>query len=315
MLIIICGVIITSIVFIKNNTDKSGVVSQSKETSQTSKTESTSPTPAPTVQVTPSPQPVSTPVETDIGQILYEKKVDLNGDNIDEDVQIRKIKDKTDSQEYDGVLVITGKDTMIKETFLQRSETNLLGVFSGVEFVDLDNDGAKDVFITIPDVGADFNISYFYAYNYKKQKAYSYNSDNMDLIGNLIGNFKFNYAGNGILNIKNDSFGFTSDINLKDNAGFSSSEDLNKASYNKAWIPTPPVDIDQNTKLDLFKTNKNQWEVEIPLTIFGQATSDILGNINTYFSFTKDFKLSLTSFEVQEINGSGKKVVGSKITQ
>lgn len=313
IIIVISGLIIFSVLVIKNNKDKAVGPSQSNETSQINSVINITPTPIPTQEVLPTTQPEPTTSEPDTGEILFEKKIDLNNDKVDETVQIEKIKSKTDSQGYEGVLKITDKEHTIKASFLNRTQESLTGVFTSVEFKDLDGDGVKDIFITIPDVGAEFNISYFFAYNYKNQKAYSYNYDNMDLVGNLIQDFKLNYSGNGLLTVKNEKFNFTADISLKDNAGFSDSDKLNKSTYDKAWISPQSIDLDQNAKLILMTTSKNQQEIKVPFIIFGQATSDILGEIDTFFSFNNDFKPILKRFEVHEFHGNKKNMVGKKI--
>lgn len=307
IVIVICVIVIASILIIKNNKDKAVAPSQINSI------ESTTPTPTPLEQILPSIQPDLQNIEPTTGEILFEKKIDLDNDNLDETVQVEKVKVEADNNEYQGVLKIIGKEFSANAPFLNRTEGSPTGVFTGIEFEDLDDDGIKDVFITIPDAGAEFNINYFFAYNYKKQKAYSYNFDNTDIVRNLIEGFKLSYGGEGVLTIKNDSFNFNANINLKDNAGYSDSENLNKSAYDKASISSIAIDLDQNVKLGLIKTSKNLVEVKIPLIIFGQATSDILGEIDTFFSFNNDFKPILKRFEVHEFHGNEKNMVGNKI--
>jgi hypothetical protein len=309
IVIVICVIVIASILIMKNNKDRA------VDTSQINSIESTTPAPTPTPleQVIPSTQPDLQTIEPTKGEILFEKKIDLDNDNFDETVQIEKVKVEADNNEYQGVLKITGKEFTANAPFINKTEGSLTGVFTGVEFEDLEGDGIKDVFITIPDAGAEFSINYFFAYNYKKQKAYSYDFDNSDIAKNLIEGFKLGYGGNGVLTIKNDSFKFNANIDLKDNPGYSDSENLNKSAYDKAWVSSQSIDLDQNVKLVLTKTNKNLVEVKIPFIIFGQATSDILGEIDTYFSFNNDFEPILKRFEVHEFHGNEKNMVGNKI--
>lgn len=311
MILVICGIIITSIIIYKDNKNKE-IPTQSNQTTQLNSTENTITTPTPT-ENTPSPTETPSPTsEPEKGEILSEKKVDLDGDSLEEDIQIMKVANSSDNQEYEGVLNINGKDGVVRIPFLKRTEASLFGVFTSVEFVDLDGDGIKDVFITIPDGGAQFNMSYFFAYSYKKQKAYAYQPENTDLVISFIEGFKFNYAGKGILNMRNDAISFKADIDLKDNANFSDSENLNKATYNKTWISTTPIDLNEDSKLILIKNDENKELVKIPFPIFGQATADILGEIDTYFAFNNEFKPVMRSFEVMDYNGNEKNMVGSK---
>ena len=66
--------------------------------------------------------------------------------------------------------------------------------------------------------------------------------------------------------------------------------------------------------MNLFN-DEGRNEIKISLPIFGQSTTDILGEIDTYFNFNYEFNPVLKMFEVQEFNGRNMKSVGTKLIQ
>ena len=175
------------------------------------------------------------------------------------------------------------------------------------EFADLDGDGAKDVFLIIPDSGAAFSLNYFFAYSYKKSKAYSFTTDRS--LSEFAGSFTFKYLGDGKLEIKNDTFTFTAAFDISDSPGLEKDEESNK-SYESSWVEPIPVEISENSRISLVKAEDGAVEIKVPLPVFGRATVDMIGEIDLYYAMGNNFMPVLKSFEVLDFSREGHKSVG-----
>ena len=180
---------------------------------------------------------------------------------------------------------------------------------SSFEFKDLDGDGAKDVFLIIPENGAAFSLNYFFAYSYKKEKAFSFVMDSA--LNDLVGSFAFKYTGSGKLEILNEKLGFTGYFNVADASGFSADDDESNTAYDSSWVEPTPVEIGENSRLALVKTEDGRTAIKVPLPVFGLATSDMIGELDLYYVMDKDFKTVLNSLEIKDFGKEKSETIGT----
>lgn len=238
-----------------------------------------------------------TPVKKE--ELLQSASVDLDSDGINEQVEVlqAEVDDQTQpgTSELEGILRIDGKNDSSDTVFIKKPK-GLTGVLNTVEFRDLDGDGYKDVFITIPDSGAAFTLNYYFAYNYINGKSYKFNTD--AALSDFAGGFQFIYEGRGILRMKNDSYGFTANFDITSGMnGIGPDSEINP-EYERAWVDASPVEISGDSKIALRADAGGRTEVKVPLPVFGLATADMIGEVDMYFSFDADFMPVMKRFEV-----------------
>lgn len=265
-------------------------------------------------QTTPDPteKPSSIPKEA---ELLQSAAVDLDSDGKQEIVEAFQV-GKTGAQEegnseIEGWLRVTGSDRVDEVMFIKK-HSGLTGVMSGMDFKDLDSDGVKDVFMIIPDAGAAFSLNYFYLYNYKTGQTYSYAVDSN--LADFCSQFSFTYIGNGKLEISNANYGFHANFNLDDREEEPFREE-NGPLYERAWVEPTPVEIGENSRLELVDASDGKVEIKVPLPVFGQATADMIGEIDLYYRVEAgSFQPVMQHFEVKDFNRNGiEKIGGSQI--
>lgn len=254
----------------------------------------------------PLPEPV--PEEA---AVLRNDSVDLNADGKPEKITLYQLEIQTSdgAAEHEGRIRIEGEKSSQDSMFVRRP-AGAEGVFTSVEYADLDTDGTRDIFVLIPDSSASFNMHYFYIHSYSRSMSYMFNVDN-DL-GDFASGFRFQYAGGGRLEIKNDAFSFEALLDLTDSSNYSEEEAANRY-YERAWVEPVPVEIGPDSKLGLVDPEGSAPLIKVPLPIFGQSTADIIGEIDLYYRVDKDFKPVMTRFEAYDFSGSEKKLVGEGI--
>lgn len=207
-----------------------------------------------------------------------------------------------------GQLIIRKGSSDSKITFWKKN-AGTSGVLTSMQFEDLDGDGAKDVFIIIPDNGASFSISNYFIYSYKKDMSYSFTSDN-NLV-DFINEFSFKYVGNNKLSIISSRQNFSADLAIELDNDQTPSEDYMKDYEQSAWIDPVSVDISENSRLALTTGANGIPEIKVPLPVFGLATVDMIGEIDLYFTIDDSFNPVLKRFEVMDFKGNDKVNVGS----
>ncbi|NJD01701.1 MAG: hypothetical protein FIA99_03690 [Ruminiclostridium sp.] len=243
-------------------------------------------------------------------QLLQSASVDLDADGINEEVEALQIKVEGDGEnnsgELEGILkIIDGNETK-KTTFIKK-QAGLTGVMTSIKFADLDGDGAKDIFLIIPESGAAFSLNYFFAYSHKEDKSYSFTTDSN--LSEFAGGFAFKYLGDGKLEMKNDTISFTTVFDISDSPGLDKDEESNK-SYESSWVEPTPVEISENSRIGLVNAKDGGVEIKVPLPVFGRATVDMIGEIDLYYAFGNNFKPVIRSFEVLDFSGEGHKSIG-----
>lgn len=241
--------------------------------------------------------------------LLQSASVDLNGDGASEQVEILQASDKKSGQEEKvGYLKIKSGAEEKKIEFC-RKENSMSDVLSGMKFEDLDNDGSKDVFITIPDNGASYAYSTYFIYSLKKNANYSFTSDST--LADFISDFSFKYAGGNKLSIINSRRHFTANLAIETEDGQTPAEDVMADYAQRAWIDPVSVDISEDSRLSLSKGANGLTEIKVPLPIFGLAAVDMIGEVDQYYVVDASFNPVLKRFEVLDFKGSEKIKAGS----
>lgn len=264
---------------------------------------------------TSKPESSSIGNKNDEEQLLQSASVDLDNDGINEEVEAIQIKTKgkseNDTGELEGILKITSKTGVIKVPFIKK-QAGFSNVMTSMEFVDLDRDGAKDIFLIIPENGAAFSLNYFFIYNYKKAESYSFSSDSS--LSEFTNGFTFRYKGGGKLVISNDSYNLTAVFDISKDPGFETDDENNK-SYESSWVEPMPVEISEDSRIMLSKAADGTYEIKVPLPVFGLATVDMIGEIDLYYEVDSKFKPTLENFVVYDFNDKGKNMIGKWSTK
>lgn len=236
-------------------------------------------------------------------ELLQSASVDLDSDGVNEQVQVlqKEVEDQTNpgSIDIEGILRIEGKRGNTETVFIKKSK-GLTETISNIEFRDLDGDGSKDVFITIPDSGASFTLNYYFAFNYVNGKSYKFNTD--AALADFAGGFQFIYKGKGILEMINDSYGLTADFDITSKTNGIGPDSETNPEYERAWVDATPVVINENSKIALMESSGGGTEIKVPLPVFGLSAADMIGEIDMYFTFGADFMPVMRRFEVMDFN-------------
>jgi hypothetical protein len=249
--------------------------------------------------------------------LLQSASVDLDGDGENEQVEAVQVElpptEGNLSGELDGRLIIKGIGGE-REISFWKKPAGLSELLSAMQFEDLDNDGAKDVFLLVPDHGAAFSYSNYFIYSYRKNLSYSFASDNT--LAEIIGGFKTEYVeGSAKLRLANEKFGFSAELDIENISQDQTLEEAMLDYVQRTWIDPVSVDISENSRLSLVKGAGNKPEIKVPLPIFGMATVNMIGELDLFYVVDSDFKPVLRRFEVLDFNGSDIKKTGSCIIE
>ncbi len=243
-------------------------------------------------------------------QLLQSASVDLDADGVNEEVEALLVQTEgtggADAGELEGILRITDGDEVVTTTFIKKP-AGLAGVMASFEFSDLDGDGARDVFLIIPETGAAFSLNYFYAYSYKTGKSYSFSTDSS--LSDFSNGFAFTYQGKGKLEIKNDALSFAAAFDISDSSGYETEEESNK-SYESSWVEPTPVEISENSRISLVKAAGGSNEIKVPLPVFGRATVEMIGEVDLYYAMDNTFTPVMKHFEILDFSPDGHKSAG-----
>lgn len=244
-------------------------------------------------------------------QLLQSASVDLNGDGENEQVEAVQItvnEGAGNANEIEGRLKIRSGTSESQMTFCNKN-AGMSGVLTSIQFEDMDNDGAKDVFIIFPDNGASSLYYSYYIYSYKKNISYSFTIDN-ELV-DFISGFSFKHTRGNTLNISNSEYAFSADLAIEYELDQQTSDDYMSEYEQNARIDPVSVDISEESRLALSKTANGEEEIKVPLPIFGLATVDMIGEIDLYYTVDSSFNPVLKRFEVLDFNGTEKMKIGS----
>ena len=229
-------------------------------------------------------------------ELLQSTNADLDSDGKEESIQAIKVtSDNNGTTELEGLLRIKSSDATKDVTFIKKNE-GMTGVMSSMDIRDLDGDGTKDIFVIVPDNGAAFSLNYFFLYSYKKDKSFTYNSDS-DL-ADFTGGFSFKYAGGGVLEISNTNYNFSAKMSIVNKDKGIEANDENNSVYENSWVEPVPVVINENSRLIVVKGTDGKPEIKVPLPIFGQATADMIGEVDLYYRVDDNFNAAMQRFEV-----------------
>lgn len=235
-------------------------------------------------------------------ELLQSASIDLNGDGQNEEVEILQTKidskDQPGEKETEGILRIASKDASKDVVFITKPEGE--EIMKSMDFKDLDGDGAKDVFIVIPDYGAQqFAVNHYFAYDYANGKSYNFNTD--AFLTDFANGFRFSYKGKGILEMHNDSYGFSADFDITSAVNGVGANDEANSDYENSWVDPNPVETN-NSGITLENAADGKTEIKVPLPIFGMGAVDMIGEVDMYYAFDKDFTPVLKHFEAMDFN-------------
>lgn len=292
----------------KNSIDTSNEITVTGSNTDTSTTQQSE---ASTTIPEPGPTPSTTmlaPLPKD-SDVIKKESVDLDNDGSPEEITIYHVTSgKADNEAVEGRLRIEGKSVNNDFIFVKKFREDE-GICSSVEFSDMDKDGAKDVFIIIPESGASFSLNYFYLYSAVKNKHIEFSVDNK--LVDFASKFSFKYEGKGALQVTNTDYGFKAVMSLLDNANYSADDDEQNLAYERAWVEPSPVEIDSASKLSLAAQNNGDVMIKVPLPVFGQATVDMIGEIDLFYMVDESFSLKMKRFELYDFTAAGKVLAGS----
>jgi hypothetical protein len=300
-------------------TAQSGTAAEQNNTGDQSGQETTGSIPQDTAASEPSASGKDENPDGAGEQLLQSASIDLDNDGLNEQVKAVQVTIKGDSENPDrlkGMLVIrsgASEDKEARQVFWWEKPAGTSGVLNGMQFEDLDGDGARDIFIIIPDNGASFAYSNYYLYSYKKDVSYSFmnNSEMTDFIDS----FRFTHQNGNKLSLVNDKYHFSADFTIEGENGGPPSEEVMDDYVLRAWIEPVSVDIGEDSRMALAKGSGGAWEIKVPLPVFGLATVDMIGEIDLYFSVDSTFNPVLKHFDVLDFKGSEKTKVGSCTVQ
>lgn len=236
--------------------------------------------------------------------LLQSASVDLDADGVNEQVEAVMSSTPVDGQNshynLEGTLIIRDDDSEKKILFNKR-EQGLTNILTSMQFEDLDNDGSKDVFIIIPDHGASFSYSTYFVYSYRKDKSFSFTIDNS--IVDYIAGFQASFQNKGNkLTFTNKNYDFEADLTIE--AGDQIPDEETMQEYaDRAWIDPTPIDISEASRLALVKSQDGCMEIKVPLPIFGMATVDMIGEIESYYTLDGNLEPVLRHFDMWYFDG------------
>lgn len=231
-------------------------------------------------------------------ELLQSASVDLDMDGNNEEVEIYQAETEDPEQPggtgLEGILRIRGINGRTDTVFIRKPK-GFTGVMNTVEFEDIDGDGAKDVFITIPDAGASYELNYYYIYNYKTSRSYKFDTD--AALTQFAEGFKFSYKGKGLLDMLNPAYNFKAEFNITGQSGGNGPDDEINKEYEGASVDPSPVVINGDSRIALQKSGKSM-RIKVPLPVFGLAAADMIGEVDIYYSVGADFVPVMDKFEV-----------------
>ncbi len=249
----------------------------------------------------------------DLEQVLLQSaSIDLDNDGINEQVKaVRRelpASGEGGTDLFEGRLLINDADDE-KQIVFREKDNDLAGLLTNMQFEDLDGDGAKDIFITLPGYGASFSYSNYFIYSYKKDISYSFSSDNT--LADFIGAFEFSYTkGGSKLTVTNESYGFEADLTIEDLGEGTQAEDVMYNYADGTWIDPVSVDISEASRLALVKNN-GRAEIKVPLPVFGMATVNMIAEVDLFYQIDENFEPVLKRCEVIDFQGQEKIKAGS----
>ena len=245
-------------------------------------------------------------------QLLQSANIDLNADGESEQVEAVQISagaaEPGSGGEAEGRLKIRSGGSEIQMTFREKNAV-MSGILTGMQFEDLDGDGAKDVFIIIPGNGASFSYSNYFIYSYKKNIKYSFVSDN--ILTDFINSFGFKYTGDNKLSIINSKLNFSAVLTIESYNVQETTKEYMKDYEQRAWIEPVSVDISEGSRLALTTGVNGRPEIKVPLPVFGLATVDMIGEIDLYYYIDSSFNPVLKRFVVLDFKDGDKIKAGS----
>ena len=232
-------------------------------------------------------------------ELLQSASVDLDADGVNEQVEAVMLSTPVEGQDshyiLEGTLVIRSNGNEKRLQFNKR-EHGLTSIMTSIQFEDLDNDGSKEVFIIIPDRGASYSNSTYFAYSYKKDKSFSFTIDNS--IIDYIAGFQTSYKkGGNKLMFTNKNYGFEADLAIE-NGNQLPDEETMQDYADKSWIDPNSVDISEDSRLALVKSQDGHTEIKVPLPIFGTATVDMIGEIELFYTLDENMEPVLRHFDM-----------------
>ncbi len=238
-------------------------------------------------------------------ELLQSASVDLDSDGVNEQVEAVMNSTPVEGQDshylLEGVLIVRDNGSEKRLQFDKR-EQGLTSIMTSMQFEDLDNDGSKEVFIIIPDHGASFSYSTYFVYSYKKDKSFSFTIDNS--VVDYIAGFQANYKkGGNKLTVTNENYGFEADLTIENGEQLPDEETMQEYA-GRAWIDPTAIDISNDSRVALAKSQSGRMEIKVPLPVFGMATVDMIGEIESFFTLDDNLEPVLRHFDMWDFKNA-----------
>jgi hypothetical protein len=238
-------------------------------------------------------------------ELLQSASVDLDADGVNEQVEAvmnsTPVEGQVSHYILEGVLIVRDNGSEKRLQFNKR-EQGLTSLMTGMKFEDLDNDGSKEVFIIIPDNGASFSYSTYFVYSCKKDKSFTFTIDNS--IVDYIAGFQASYKkGGNKLTFTNKNYGIEADLTIV-NGGQLSDEETMQEYADRTWIDPTAIDIRDDSRVALAKSKDGRMEIKIPLPIFGMATVDMIGEIESFYTLDDNLEPVLRHFDMWDFKNA-----------
>jgi hypothetical protein len=238
-------------------------------------------------------------------ELLQSASVDLDSDGVNE--QVEAVMNSTPVEGQDSHYILEG-DLIVRDNGSEKRlqfdkrEQGLSSIMTSMQFEDLDNDGSKEVFIIIPDHGASFSFSTYFVYSCKKDKSFTFTIDNS--IVDYIAGFQASYKkGGNKLTFTNNNYGFEADLSIENGDQLPDEETMQEYA-GKAWIDPTAIDISDDSRVALSKSKDGRMEIKIPLPVFGMATVDMIGEIESFFTMDDNLEPVLRHFDMWDFKNA-----------
>lgn len=243
---------------------------------------------------TASEETSAQPADPITGDVLASQEHDLDADGENEYIRIIK-----NESVHNGVtrfisylIIGTKEHPDLKVNSFLDTDNEMAGIFSGLEFADLDGDGKDEVFITLQEAASPFTLNNYYVYSYSKDLGYTFTADTK--FNMFCESFIFEYTGDGWLKVTHGENSFEASIPIQ--SGTIISDTVGK-KYEQSWVEPVPVDIDADSRTAIVMAD-GKAKIKVVLPIFGLATSDFIGKIEVFYEMDGDLNQSMTSFAI-----------------
>lgn len=258
--------------------------------------------------------------------VLKWVEADLDNDGINEKVEIIQVEidDGRGVIVWEGWIKIHSKDEERKIVF-NKGSSKITEVYQSMDIEDLDGDGARDIFIVIPDIGSSNYINYFFIYNYKADRQFCFDFDrSQEELGSFLSSFKYRYLSENKLELVSSTLKYKGAVSVGSYLGIPIPDDGMLYDNTGSPVPAAIEREDSGEKeggrfiscVELLKTEDTLPQIKIPLLLPALHHEDIIAEIDVFFILSTDFTPIMKRFQVYSVDQTGgykKELVGEEI--